>query len=64
MLKERGITIVASTPYLDEVRRCERVAFLDQGQLRGIDNPEIILDRFADIFNPPGINRTSVMMQR
>ena len=59
MLKERGITIVASTPYLDEVRRCKRVAFLDQGQLRGIDNPEIILDRFADIFNPPGINRTS-----
>ena len=55
MLKERGITIVASTPYLDEVRRCERVAFLDQGQLRGIDTPEVILDRFKDIFNPPGI---------
>ena len=54
-LKERGITIVASTPYLDEVRRCERVAFLDQGHLRGIDTPDIILDRFADIFNPPGI---------
>ena len=55
MLKERGITIVASTPYLDEVRRCGRVAFLDQGILRGIDAPELILDRFADIFNPPGI---------
>jgi ABC-2 type transport system ATP-binding protein len=55
MLKERGITIVASTPYLDEVRRCEKVAFLDQGQVRGIDKPAIILDRFADIFNPPGI---------
>ena len=27
MLKERGITIVAATPYLDEVRCCERVAF-------------------------------------
>ena len=26
LLKEREITIVASTPYLDEVRRCERVA--------------------------------------
>ena len=26
MLKESGITIVASTPYLDEVRRCDRVA--------------------------------------
>ena len=54
-LKERGITIVAATPYLDEVRRCERVAFLDHGRLRGIDTPEVILDRFKDIFNPPGI---------
>ena len=57
MLKERDITIVASTPYLDEVRRCERVAFLDHGQVRGIDTPEVILDRFADIFNPPGISK-------
>ena len=57
-LKERGITIVASTPYLDEVRCCERVAFLDKGQLRGIDRPEVILDRFKDIFNPPGIEHT------
>ncbi len=57
MLKERDITIVASTPYLDEVRRCERVAFLDHGVVRGIDTPEVILDRFADIFNPPGIAR-------
>ena len=55
-LKERGITIVASTPYLDEVRRCERVAFLDQGRVRGIGTAEEILTRYADIFNPPGIN--------
>ena len=58
-LKERGITIVASTPYLDEVRCCERVAFLDQGKIRGIDTPEVILDRFKDIFNPPGINKVA-----
>ena len=55
MLKERDITIVASTPYLDEVRCCERVAFLDHGVVRGIDTPEVVLDRFADVFNPPGI---------
>ncbi len=53
MLKERGITIVASTPYLDEVRQCERVAFLSEGRVMGIDTPEVILDRFKDIFNPP-----------
>ncbi|MBQ1583858.1 MAG: ABC transporter ATP-binding protein [Muribaculaceae bacterium] len=55
LLKKRGITIVASTPYLDEVRRCERVAFLSEGQVKGIDTPEAILDRFADVFNPPAI---------
>ena len=59
MLKEREITIVASTPYLDEVRQCERVAFLSEGQVMGIDTPEVILDRFKDIFNPPGIEDSS-----
>ncbi|MBQ3361501.1 MAG: ABC transporter ATP-binding protein, partial [Prevotella sp.] len=55
MLREQGITILASTPYLDEVRCCERVAFLDQGHLRGIGTPDAILTQFASIFNPPGI---------
>ena len=56
-LKERDITIVASTPYLDEVRCCERVAFLSEGKVMGIDTPEVILNRFAEIFNPPGISK-------
>ena len=57
-LKESGITIVASTPYLDEVRCCERVAFLDQGKVRGIGTPDDILTQFASIFNPPGIDKS------
>ncbi len=59
MLKERDITIVASTPYLDEVRQCERVAFLSKGRVQGIDTPEVILDRFADIFNPPPLTTSA-----
>ena len=58
MLKERGITIVASTPYLDEVRCCERVAFLSEGKTKGIDNPDVILERFKDIFNPASLKST------
>ena len=54
-LKERGITIVASTPYLDEVRCCERVAFLDQGKLRGIGSPDEILTQFASVFCPKSL---------
>ena len=57
MIKERGITIISSTPYLDEVRQCQRVAFLNQGELKGINTPDVILDQFADIFNPPGVER-------
>ena len=64
MLKERGITIVSSTPYLDEVRCCERVAFMDQGKVMGIDTPDTILDRFKDVFNPPGIEAVAEVQQQ
>ena len=64
MLKERNITIVASTPYLDEVRRCERIAFLDHGKVRGIDTPAVILEEFKDIFNPPGIVKSVAVSQQ
>ena len=56
-LKERDITIVASTPYLDEVRSCERVAFLSKGTIKGIGTPNEILTEFKNIFNPPSIVR-------
>ncbi len=64
LLKERGITIVSSTPYLDEVRCCERVAFMDQGKVMGIDTPDTILDRFKDVFNPPGIEAVAEVQQQ
>jgi ABC-2 type transport system ATP-binding protein len=34
-----GITIVMSTPYLDEAERCHRVALLDRGRLMALDAP-------------------------
>jgi ABC-2 type transport system ATP-binding protein len=35
----QGITIVMSTPYLDEAERCTRVALLHQGRLMALDTP-------------------------
>ena len=35
----QGITIVMSTPYLDEAERCSRVAFLHNGRLLALDTP-------------------------
>jgi ABC-2 type transport system ATP-binding protein len=34
-----GITIIMSTPYLDEAERCTRVALLDRGHLLALDTP-------------------------
>ena len=55
-LKEQGITIVVSTPIVDEARQCDRIAFLNRGQVNGIDTPDCILTRFADILCPPGLS--------
>lgn len=54
-LKQRGMTIVVATPYLDEVRRCDRIAFLQNGEVKGIGTPQAILNQFKDVFCPPNI---------
>jgi ABC-2 type transport system ATP-binding protein len=39
---ELGITILVSTPYLDEAERCARVALLHEGRLLALDTPEAL----------------------
>lgn len=39
-LQKRGITIIISTPYLDETERCNRVAMLSKGNLIAVDSPD------------------------
>lgn len=38
-LRDDGLTIVVSTPYMDEADRCDRVALLDGGRILRIDAP-------------------------
>lgn len=54
-LKEQGITIIASTPIVDEARQCDRIAFINEGRIHGIDTPDCILKQFADILCPSGL---------
>jgi ABC-2 type transport system ATP-binding protein len=37
-----GITILMSTPYLDEAERCGRIALLDRGRLLALDAPDAL----------------------
>lgn len=56
-LRKQGITIIVSTPIMDEARQCDRIAFINHGQVHGIDTPDRILQKFASILCPPPLER-------
>lgn len=45
-LKQKGITMLVSTPYMDEASRCDRIALCNEGRILGIDTPDGIVRRF------------------
>ncbi|KMQ60207.1 ATPase [Chryseobacterium angstadtii] len=45
-LKKQGITIVVSTPYMDEATLCDRIALIQNGIIMSIDTPDHIIRRF------------------
>jgi ABC-2 type transport system ATP-binding protein len=45
-LKEQKITILVSTPYMDEATLCERIALIQGGKIMSIDTPENITKQF------------------
>lgn len=45
-LKASGLTIVVSTPYMDEANRCDRVALIHKGSILATDAPEAITRHF------------------
>lgn len=42
-LKNQGITIIVSTPYMDEARLCDRIALMQNGKFLRIDSPDNII---------------------
>jgi len=45
-LKEQGISILVSTPYMDEAGLCDRIALMKDGKFLRIDTPDNIIDQF------------------
>lgn len=46
-LKEKGITILVSTPYMDEASLCDRVALMQEGKLMSVNTPSGIVEQFG-----------------
>ncbi|MEY8760268.1 ABC transporter ATP-binding protein [Chryseobacterium tongliaoense] len=45
-LKEQNISIVVSTPYMDEAKLCDRIALIQGGKIMSVDRPETIVGNF------------------
>ena len=46
-LRQQGITILVSTPYMDEASLCDRVALIQNGKILSINTPQGIVDSFS-----------------
>jgi ABC-2 type transport system ATP-binding protein len=46
-LWQEGVTIVVSTPYMDEAERCSRVGFISRGRMIAVGRPDELRARFT-----------------
>ena len=45
-LQQKGITILVSTPYMDEAALCDRIALIQNGKILQIDTPQAIVRHY------------------
>lgn len=48
-LKQQGITILVSTPYMEEATICDRIALIQEGALLNVDTPQHITQTFPSV---------------
>ena len=46
-LKAQGISILVSTPYMDEASLCDRIALIQSGKILSTSTPEQIISNFG-----------------
>lgn len=47
-LKEGGMTILVSTAYMDEAKRCDRIALMREGEFIAMDTPNNIIAAYSE----------------
>ncbi len=45
-LKQQGLSMLISTPYMDEASRCDRIALCNNGHILDIDSPQHMVEKF------------------
>lgn len=63
-LKKRGITIIVSTPYMDEASRCDRIALIQKGKILEVETLENIkLKHNSPLFAVQSPNRHTLIAE-
>ncbi|MCF6182527.1 ABC transporter ATP-binding protein [Lutibacter sp.] len=62
-LQQKGITILVSTPYMDEAALCDRIALIQDGKILEIDTPQQIVKHYPKkIYNVKANNMYSLIL--
>ncbi|SRX72876.1 ABC transporter ATP-binding protein [Aequorivita antarctica] len=62
-LQKKGITILVSTPYMDEAALCDRIALIQDGEILDIDTPKAIVSKFPKTIYNVGANNMYKLIQ-
>lgn len=63
-LQQKGITILVSTPYMDEAALCDRIALIQDGEILEIDSPEAIVAKFPKPIYNIGADNMYLLIQK
>ena len=62
-LRQKGITILVSTSYMDEAERCERIALINAGRILKVDTPQRLVEGIGErLYNASAGERYPLLM--
>jgi ABC-2 type transport system ATP-binding protein len=62
-LKEQGISIVVSTPYMDEATLCDRIALIQDGRILSVNTPQNIISSYPQQLFAIRASNTSALLR-
>ncbi|MBF9254055.1 ABC transporter ATP-binding protein [Pontibacter sp. 172403-2] len=62
-LRDQGITILVSTPYMDEATLCDKIALIQGGRIMSVDTPEGIIKQFGELLLAVKSNQMIQLLQ-
>ncbi len=45
-LKKAGMTILVSTPYMDEASQCDQIALMNEGKILSVSTPSVLIEKY------------------